>query len=144
MGTKWNTVPYKHEEELLYCEGGGALAQSAQRGGGVSFSGDTQNPAGCFPVQPAVGNLFYSKELDLMTSRGTSSLYNSVILCKENSCKARSWRQKEDMTESGSRKQTHWNRWAQQQQSRVKQAHSLHYLSLDIINRPKPQKTVAR
>ena len=29
MGTKWNTVPYKHEEEL-YCEGDRALQQLVQ------------------------------------------------------------------------------------------------------------------
>ena len=30
---------------------------AAQRGCGVSFSGDIQDPSGNLPVQPAVGNL---------------------------------------------------------------------------------------
>lgn len=38
-------VPYGHEEELLCCEGGRALAQAAQRGG-VSFPGDILIPLG--------------------------------------------------------------------------------------------------
>jgi len=37
-------------EELLYSSGDGALAQAAQRGGGVSFYGDGQDPSGCQPV----------------------------------------------------------------------------------------------
>ena len=43
-------------EELLPSEGDGALAQAAQRGCGVSFSGDIPAPAGCGPVQPALGD----------------------------------------------------------------------------------------
>ena len=46
----------EHEEELLHSEGGGALEQAAQGGCGVSFSGDTQDPPGRGPVQPAVGD----------------------------------------------------------------------------------------
>ena len=34
----------------------GALAQAAQGGCGVSFSGDIQDPPGQGPVQPAVGD----------------------------------------------------------------------------------------
>ncbi|PKU44304.1 hypothetical protein llap_5391 [Limosa lapponica baueri] len=44
-----------HEEELLYFEGGRALEEAAQGGGGISFSGDIQTPPGHVPVQPALG-----------------------------------------------------------------------------------------
>jgi len=44
-------------QKIFYWEGDGVPEQAAQRGYGVSFSGDVQNPSGSFPVQPAIGNL---------------------------------------------------------------------------------------
>ena len=54
--TEAQEVPPEHEEGLLYSEGNGALEQAAQGGCGVSFSGNIQDPPGCGPVQPTVGD----------------------------------------------------------------------------------------
>ena len=62
--TEAQEVLSEHEEELLPSEGDGALEQAAQGGGGVSFSGDIQDPPGQDPVQPAVGDLASAGELD--------------------------------------------------------------------------------
>jgi len=47
-------VPYKHEEELLYCESNRAVIQAAQIGCTVSSSGDIQDLTGHFTVQLTV------------------------------------------------------------------------------------------
>jgi len=54
--TEAEEAPAEPEEELLPSEGDGALAQAAQGGCGVSFSGDVPVPPGRGPVQPAVGD----------------------------------------------------------------------------------------
>jgi len=54
--TEAQEVPPEYEEELLPSEGDGALAQAAQGGCGVSFSGDIQDPPGQGLVQPALGD----------------------------------------------------------------------------------------
>jgi len=41
----------------FYSKDSEALEQIAQRGDGVSFSGDTQNAPACFSVQPTAENL---------------------------------------------------------------------------------------
>lgn len=44
--TRTRGVPSEHEKKLLYFEGNRVLAQAAQRGYGVSFSGDIQDIEG--------------------------------------------------------------------------------------------------
>ena len=66
--------------ELLHSEGDRALAQAAQGGCGVSFSGDNQDPPGHGPVQPAVGDPASAGGLDQMIHRGPFQLLHSVIL----------------------------------------------------------------
>jgi len=62
--TEAQEVPPEHEEELLPSEGDRALEQVAQRCCGVCFSGDTKNPPGRGPVQPAVGDPALAGRLD--------------------------------------------------------------------------------
>jgi len=76
-------VPSEHEEELLPSEGDGALAQAAQRGCGVSFSGDIPDLPGCGAVQPALGDPASAGGLDWVTHRGPCQpllFCDSVIL----------------------------------------------------------------
>jgi len=54
--TEAQEVPSEPEEELLSSEGDGALAQAAQGGCGVSFSGDIPDPPGRGAEQPALGD----------------------------------------------------------------------------------------
>ena len=62
--TEAQEVPSEYEEEFLPSEGDGALEQAAQGGGGVSFSGDIQDPPGQGPLQPAVGDSASAGGLD--------------------------------------------------------------------------------
>jgi len=62
--TEVEEVPSEREEELLPCEGDGALEQAAQGDCGVSFSGDIPDPPGQCPVQPAVGDPAWAGGLD--------------------------------------------------------------------------------
>ena len=62
--TEAQDVPSEHEKEFLHSEGDGALEQVAQRGCGVSFSGDIQDPPGQGPVQPALADSALAGGLD--------------------------------------------------------------------------------
>ena len=62
--TEAQEVPSEHEEEFLPSEGDRALAQAAQGGGGVSFSGDIQDLPGQGPLQPTVGDPALAGGLD--------------------------------------------------------------------------------
>ena len=61
--TEAEEVQSEHEEDL-HSEGHGAVEQAAQGGCGVSFSGDTQDPPGLRPVQPALGDPALAGRLD--------------------------------------------------------------------------------
>ena len=63
-GTNWSRVLSEDEEELLPSEGDGALAQAAQGGCGVSFSGDIPDLPGHGPLQPALGDPASAEGLD--------------------------------------------------------------------------------
>jgi len=62
--TEAQEVPSEYEEELLPSEGDGALKQVAQRGYGVSLSGDILDLPRRGPVQPAVGDPALAGGLD--------------------------------------------------------------------------------
>ena len=68
--TEAEEAPAEPKEELLPSEGDGALAQAAQGGCGVSFSGDIQTPAGCGAVQPALGDPALTGGVGWVTHRG--------------------------------------------------------------------------
>ena len=77
--------PYvsEHKKELLSFQGDGALEQAAQRGCGVSFAGDIENPPGRGPVQLDLGDPASARGLDWMIHRGPFqplTLCDSVIL----------------------------------------------------------------
>ena len=56
--------------KILPSEGDGALAQAAQGGCGVPFSGDIPAPPGHGAVQPALGDPAWAVGLDWVTHRG--------------------------------------------------------------------------
>jgi len=62
--TEAQEVLSEHEEELLHSEGDRTLELAVQGGRGVSFSGDSQDPPGHGPVQPAVGDPALTEGLD--------------------------------------------------------------------------------
>lgn len=62
--TEAQQITAEYESVFLYCEDDKAVEQVAQRGCGVFFSGDIQNPPGCHPVQCALGDLPQQGGLD--------------------------------------------------------------------------------
>lgn len=48
------TISYELFKTFIYGNGDRALEEVTQRGGGVSFYGDIQDPAGRLPVPPTV------------------------------------------------------------------------------------------
>ena len=93
--TEAQEVLSEREEALLHSEGDRALEQAAQRGCGVSFSGDIQDPPGQGPLQPAVGDPASAGQLDYMTHRGPfqpqafcDSLINTAFYCLQGTSAA--------------------------------------------------------
>jgi len=86
--TEAKEVPAEDEGELLPSEGDGALAQAAQRGCGVSFSGDIPTPAGRRAVQPALGDPAWAGGWAGGSPGVPSNPNHSVILgfCESRSC----------------------------------------------------------
>ena len=76
----WQTEVSGIEEELLPCEGDGALAQAAQGGCGVSFSGDTPAPPGRGAVQPALGDPAWAGGWAGWPTQGPANPDHPVIL----------------------------------------------------------------
>jgi len=70
--TEAEEVPSEREEELPHSEDDGALAQAAQGGCGVSFSGDIQDPPGRGTVQPALGDPALAEGVDWVQPPQTS------------------------------------------------------------------------
>lgn len=74
-------IPPQCEGELLYNEGGRALAQAAQGGCGVSLSGDIQNSPGLVPVSPAPGDTACQGGWTGCFPEVPSNPVDSMILC---------------------------------------------------------------
>ena len=64
----------------LSAEGDGALAQAAQGGCGVSFSGDIPDPRGCGPVALALGDPAWAGGWAGWPTEVPANPYHSVIL----------------------------------------------------------------
>lgn len=82
MGTNWNTkYSIYTEEKLLRWKHDQALQQATQNGSGLSVFGDTQNPTGCGPEQPALVDPVFIRSWTWGCLKVPSSLIFSVILC---------------------------------------------------------------